>query len=97
MLFAIVVIGTDQGLSGGEVGLLVAVFFAGILLGTFLSPFIRRALPVRAVFVLELWTWVGCAAFLVWPSVYVLAVCLVADRRSSSRRPTRSSTVTGSR
>ena len=26
---------------------------------------------------LELWTWVGCAAFLIWPSVYVLAVCLL--------------------
>lgn len=77
ILFAIVVIGTDQGLSGGEVGLLVAVFFAGILPGTALSPYIRRALPVRAVFVLELWTWVGCAAFLIWPSVYVLAVCLL--------------------
>jgi MFS family permease len=77
VLFAIVVIGTEQGLSGGEVGLLVAVFFAGILPGTALSPHIRRALPVRAVFVLELWTWVGCGAFLVWPSVYVLAVCLL--------------------
>jgi MFS family permease len=77
VLFAIVVIGTDQGLSGAEVGLLVAVFFAGILPGTALSPFIRRTLPVRAVFVLELWTWVGCAAFLAWPSVYVLAVCLL--------------------
>jgi len=77
ILFAIIVIGTDQGLTGGQVGLLVAVFFAGILPGTALSPYIRRALPVRAVFVLELWTWVGCAAFLVWPSVYVLAVCLL--------------------
>ena len=53
------------------------MFFGGILLGTFLSPFVRRALPVRAVFVLELWTWVGCAAFLVWPNVYVLAVCML--------------------
>jgi hypothetical protein len=57
--------------------LLVAVFFAGILPGTLISPYIRRVLPVRAVFVLELWAWVGCAAFLVWPSVYVLAVCLL--------------------
>jgi MFS family permease len=77
ILFAIVVIGTEQGLSGGEVGLLVALFFAGILPGTALSPYVRRALPVRAVFTLELWTWVCCAAFLVWPSVYVLAVCLL--------------------
>jgi hypothetical protein len=33
---------------------------------------VRRVLPVRAVLLLELWTWFGCAAFLVRPSVYVL-------------------------
>jgi MFS family permease len=77
LLFAIVVIGTGQGLSGGAVGLLVAAFFAGTLLGSFTSSFVRRTLPVRAVLVLELWTWVGCAAFLVWPSVYVLTVSLL--------------------
>ena len=32
----------------------------------------RRLLPVRAVLLLELWTWLGCAVFLVWPNVYVL-------------------------
>jgi MFS family permease len=77
LIFSLVVIGTDQELSGGQVGLLVATFFACALLGTFLSPFVRRALPVRAVFVLELWTWIGCAAFLVWPSVYVLLVSML--------------------
>jgi len=77
LIFSLVVIGTDQGLSGGQVGLLVAAWFAFALLGTFLSPFVRRALPVRAVFVLELWTWVACAAFLVWPNVYVLAASMI--------------------
>src|SRR5262249_12671455 len=72
VLFAVVVIGRRQGLSGGGVGLLVALFGAGVLLGSFLSPFVRRVLPVRAVLVLELWTWVGCALFLLRPSVYVL-------------------------
>src|SRR5206468_13122038 len=38
---------------------------------------VRRVLPVRAVLLLELWTWVGCAAFLVWPSVYVLTAGLL--------------------
>src|SRR5206468_671510 len=33
---------------------------------------VRRVLPVRAVLLLELWTWLGCAVFLVWPNVYVL-------------------------
>ena len=72
VLFAIVVIGRQQGLSGGKIGALVAAFGACLLLGSFLSSVVRRLLPVRAVLVLELWTWLGCAAFLVWPSVYVL-------------------------
>jgi MFS family permease len=77
VLFAVVVIGTEQGLSGGEVGALVAGFGACLLIGSFGSPLVRRLLPVRAVLVLELWTWLGCAAFLVWPSVYVLAASLL--------------------
>jgi hypothetical protein len=72
LLLAVVVIGTRQGLSGGEVGLLVAAFGAFLLLGSFLSPLVRRLLPVRAVLLLELWTWLGCAIFLIRPSVYVL-------------------------
>jgi predicted MFS family arabinose efflux permease len=73
LLLAVVVIGTRQELSGGEVGALVAAFGACLLVGSFLSPLVRRLLPVRAVLVLELWTWLGCALFLIWPSVYVLA------------------------
>jgi Transmembrane secretion effector len=77
LLLAVVVIGTRQGLSGGAVGLLVAAFGACVLLGSALSPLVRRRLPVRAVLLLELWTWLGCAAFLVWPDVYVLAASLL--------------------
>src|SRR5438128_5982246 len=72
LLLAVVVIGTRQGLSGGEVGALVAAFGVCLLLGSVVSPLVRRLLPVRAVLVLELWTWLGCGVFLVWPSVYVL-------------------------
>jgi MFS family permease len=77
VLFAVVVIGRQQGLSGGEVGALVAAFGACLLLGSFLSPFVRRVLPVRAVLVLELWTWLGCGVFLLWPNVYVLTAGLL--------------------
>jgi hypothetical protein len=77
LLLALVVIGRRQGLTSAEVGALAAVFGGCVLLGSFLSPLVRRLLPVRAVLVLELWTWVGCAAFLVRPSVYVLAAGLV--------------------
>ena len=77
LLFALVVIGTEQGLSGGLVGLLLSMFFGVALLGTFLATYVRRILPPWGVLVLELWTWVGCAAFLVWPSVYVLAASML--------------------
>lgn len=77
VLLAIVVIGKDQGLSGGEVGLLLSAFGACLLLGAFLSPLVRRRLPVRGVLLLELWTWTGCALFLVWPSVYVLTASIL--------------------
>jgi transmembrane secretion effector len=77
LLLAIVVIGRRQGLTGGEVGVLVAAFGGCLLLGSMLSPLVRRRLPVRAVLLLELWTWPGCAAFVVWPDVYVLAASIL--------------------
>ena len=77
VLFAIVVIGEEQGLTSGRVGLLVAAFGAGILVGSFLSPIVRRRLPVRGVLLLELWTWTGCGLFVVWPNVYVLTASIL--------------------
>ena len=77
VLLAVLVIGKRQGLSGGEVGLLLSAFGACLLLGAFLSPLVRRLLPVRGVLLLELWTWVGCGVFLVWPNVYVLTASIL--------------------
>ena len=77
LLLALVVLADRRGLSGGEVGLLVAVFGASLLIGSFLSSLVRRKLGARQVMLLELWTYVGCVVFLVWPSVFVLAACLV--------------------
>jgi MFS family permease len=76
IVFALVVIGTRQGLSGGEIGGLISVFGACVLVGSFAARYVRRLLPPHAIFVLELWTWTGCAAFLIWPNVYVLATAL---------------------
>ena len=77
VLLAIVVIGQEDGLSGGQVGVLLGAFSACLLLGSFLSPLVRRLLPVRGVLLLELWTWPGCALFLIWPNVYVLTASLL--------------------
>lgn len=92
LLLALVVIGKRQGLSGGEVGLLVSAFGACLLLGAFLSPLIRRLLPVRAVLLLELWAWVGCAVFLVSPNVYVLTASILPTALAI---PSTDSVVTG--
>jgi MFS family permease len=77
VLFAIVVIGEEQGLTSGKVGLLIAAFGACILVGSFLSPLVRRRLPVRGVLLLELWTWTGCGLFVIWPNVYVLTASIL--------------------
>ena len=77
VLLAIVVIGNDQGLSSGRVGLLVSAFGACLLAGSFLSSRVRRLLPVRSVLLLELWTWPGCALFVIWPNVYVLTASIL--------------------
>lgn len=77
VLLAIVVIGEEQGLTSGRVGLLVSTFGVCVLLGSFLSPFVRRRLPVRGVLLLELWTWVGCGLYVVWPNVYVLTASIL--------------------
>ena len=77
LLLVVVVVGERQGLSGGTLGALVAAFGACLLLGSLVSPLLRRLLPVRAVLLLELWTWPGCALFLVWPNVYVLTASIL--------------------
>ena len=72
LLFAVVVIGRQEGRSSAAVGLLVAAFAACILAGSFMAPLVRSRLTTRGVLLLELWAWLGCATFLVWPNVYAL-------------------------
>jgi Transmembrane secretion effector len=73
LLLAIVVLGHRDDLPTGVIGLLVAAFAACMLLGALASPLARHRLSARAIMLLELWAWLGCAAFVAWPSVYVLA------------------------
>ena len=77
LLFSLVVIGNDQGLGGGAIGLLLSAFFGVALVGTLLAKHVRAALPPWGVLVLELWTWTCCVAFVIWPNVYVLAVSIL--------------------
>ena len=77
VLFVLVVAGRRHGLSGGEIGGLLAVFGACTLLGALLSPLFRRALSMRAILLLELWAWAGTVAFLIWPNIYVLTASVL--------------------
>jgi MFS family permease len=73
ILLVIVVAGREQGLSGGAIGALLAAFGICLLAGSLLSPIARRHLSMRTILWIELVAWMGSAAFLVRPSVFVLA------------------------
>jgi hypothetical protein len=70
---AVVVLAKQHGLTGGEVGGLVALVGATTLLGATASPLVRRLLSPRAILLSEFWASLALVSFLVWPSVYVLA------------------------
>jgi MFS family permease len=77
IFLVIVVIGRRHGLSSGEIGLLTAALGVCLFVGSLLSPLSRRIFSVRTILLIELWTWTGCAVFLIWPNVYVLAGSVV--------------------
>lgn len=77
VLFVIVVAGRRQGLSSTQIGLLLAAFGASTLVGSLVSPLFRRAFSMRTIILLELWTGLGTAVFLLWPNVYVLTAAIL--------------------
>jgi MFS family permease len=77
VLLAIVVVGDRQGLSGGQIGALLAAFSACLLAGSLASGLARRALSTRAILLLELCAWPGPLLFVAWPNAYVLAVSIL--------------------
>jgi len=77
VLLVVVVVGDRQGLTGGEIGLLLAAFGVCVLIGSLASPLARRTLSTRAILLLELWTWLGSLLFVIWPNVYVLMASIL--------------------
>ncbi len=77
IFLVIVVAGRRSGLSSGEIGALFAVFGAFILLGSLLSPLLRRRLSMRQILLVELYTWLGSGLFLIWPNVYLLTAAIL--------------------
>lgn len=73
---ALIIIAHHQGISGFAIGVFIALQGAMLLLGSTLSPFLRRRLPMRAILLSEFWMGLIYAAFIVYPNVYVLAGCI---------------------
>jgi hypothetical protein len=76
-LFVLVVVARRHGLSGGTVGLLLAIFSTALLVGSIVSPLVRRRLSLRSIMLLELYAGTAALAYVAWPSVYVLAAALL--------------------
>jgi MFS family permease len=76
-LFVLVVVARRHGLSGGEIGILLALFSAFVLIGSLASSLARRRLSVRTIVLAELYTGLATIAFVVWPNVFVLAAALL--------------------
>jgi MFS family permease len=77
IMLSVVVAGREQGLSGGEIGAIIAALGVAALAGAIVSPVVRRWLPGPRIMLLELWTWVGTGAFAVWPDIHVLAAAIL--------------------
>jgi Transmembrane secretion effector len=73
---ALIILAHRQGLSAAAIGGFVAIQGVALLLGSTMSPLLRRVFPMRAILLSEFWMALVYGAFLVYPNVYVLAVCI---------------------
>jgi hypothetical protein len=71
--FTVIILAHRQGLSGAAIGGFVAIQGGMLLIGSIVSPLLRRLFPMRAILLSEFWMALVFAAFLVYPNVYVLA------------------------
>ena len=70
---AVIILAQRHGLSSAAIGGFVALQGVTLLIGSTVSPLLRRLLPMRAILLSEFWMALVYIAFLVYPNVYVLA------------------------
>jgi len=73
---ALIILAHRQGLSALAIGGFIAIQGVMLLAGSALSPVLRRRFPMRAILLSEFWMALVYVAFIVYPSVWVLAVCV---------------------
>jgi MFS family permease len=71
---AMIILAHRHGLSSASIGGFVALQGVTLLLGSIVSPLLRRILPMRAILLSEFWMALVYGAFIAFPNVYVLAV-----------------------
>ena len=72
---AVIILAHAEGISSTGIGAFVALQGVTLLLGSMLSPLLRRVFPMRAILLSEFWMGWIYVAFLIFPNIYVLAVC----------------------
>jgi hypothetical protein len=77
LLFVVVVAGRRHGLTGGEIGILLALFSSCVLVGSMVSGPLRQRLSLRAVMLVEAYTGLLGVAYLVCPNVFVLVAAIL--------------------
>jgi MFS family permease len=73
---AVIILAHRHGLSSAAIGGFVALQGVMLLAGAAASPLLRRLFPMRAILLSEFWMALVYASFLIYPSVYVLAVAV---------------------
>jgi predicted MFS family arabinose efflux permease len=68
----LIIVGRRQGLSGAQIGLLIAAIGLVSLVGSLASPRLQRLLSMREFVVGSLWLQLCIGAYIVKPSIYVL-------------------------
>ena len=76
-LFIVLVVAKQHGLTGGEIGILLALFSACILVGSLLGGAVRGRLSLRAVVILEAYSGLLAVLFVIVPNVYLLLGALL--------------------
>jgi predicted MFS family arabinose efflux permease len=72
IVLAFIVVARRQGLSSGEIGALIAGIGVCSLLGSAAATRLHRRMSMRAIVVAGFWVQLTVAAFVAYPSVYVL-------------------------
>ncbi|HKN63158.1 MAG TPA: MFS transporter [Gaiellaceae bacterium] len=72
---AVIILAHREGLSSAAIGGFIAIQGALLLVGSAVSPLLRRVFPMRLILLSEFWMALVYAAFVIYPNVWVLAAC----------------------